>query len=134
MPECGPHSHTLMRAPSFHCPPVDLSRRRHRYIRRRNNGKQRTIMRFSIIMPVLNEELVLDAQLAQLAHQCTKHDCELIIVDGGSSDRTTTIAQRYGLVLEAQRGRAAQMNAGAASANGDVLLFLHADTLLPGDA
>jgi rSAM/selenodomain-associated transferase 2 len=91
-------------------------------------------MRFSIIMPVLNEELVLDAQLAQLAHQCTQYDCELIIVDGGSSDRTTTIAQRYGLVLEAQRGRAAQMNAGAASASGDVLLFLHADTLLPGDA
>src|SRR4030088_2002342 len=112
MPECGPHSHTLMRAPSFHCPPVDLSRRRHRYIRRRYDGKQRTIMRFSIIMPVLNEELVLDAQLAQLAHQCTQHDCELIIVDGGSSDCTTTIAQRHGRLLEVQRAPAAQITVG----------------------
>ncbi|HEX6481992.1 MAG TPA: TIGR04283 family arsenosugar biosynthesis glycosyltransferase [Ktedonobacteraceae bacterium] len=91
-------------------------------------------MRFSIIMPVLNEELVLDAQLAQLARQCAQHECELLIVDGGSSDCTTAIAQRYGRVIEAQRGRAAQMNAGAAVASGDILIFLHADTLLPGDA
>ena len=91
-------------------------------------------MRFSIIMPVLNEELVLNAQLAQLARQCAQYDCELIIVDGGSSDRTTAIAQQYGQVIAAPRGRAAQMNAGAAVAGGDVLIFLHADTLLPGDA
>lgn len=91
-------------------------------------------MRFSIIMPVLNEELVLDAQLTQLARQCAQYECELLIVDGGSSDRTTAIAQHYGRVIEAQRGRAAQMNVGAAVASGDILIFLHADTLLPGDA
>jgi rSAM/selenodomain-associated transferase 2 len=91
-------------------------------------------MRFSIIMPVLNEELVLDAQLPQLARECTHHDCELLIVDGGSSDRTIAIAQQYGRVIAAPRGRAAQMNAGAAVASGDVFIFLHADTLLPEDA
>jgi rSAM/selenodomain-associated transferase 2 len=91
-------------------------------------------MRFSIIMPVLNEELVLDAQLARLTRQCAHHDCELLIVDGGSSDRTTAIAQYYGQVMSSPRGRAAQMNVGAAAASGDVLLFLHADTLLPDDA
>jgi rSAM/selenodomain-associated transferase 2 len=91
-------------------------------------------MRFSIIMPVLNEELVLDAQFSQLARSCTHLDCELLIVDGGSSDRTTVIAQQYGRVIAAPQGRAAQMNAGAAVANGDVFIFLHADTLLPDDA
>ena len=91
-------------------------------------------MRFSIIMPVLNEELVLDAQLARLTRQCAHHDCELLIVDGGSSDRTTAVAQCYGRVMAAPRGRATQMNAGAAVASGDVLIFLHADTILPDDA
>lgn len=91
-------------------------------------------MRFSIIIPVLNEELVLDAQLARLTRQCAHQECELLIVDGGSSDRTTAVAQCYGRVMAAPRGRARQMNAGAAAARGDVLLFLHADTLLPDDA
>ncbi len=95
-------------------------------------------MRFSIIIPVLNEEAVLEAHLAhltgQFAQRCARYDCELLIVDGGSSDNTTTIAQRYGQVIQATRGRATQMNAGAAMAKGDVLLFLHADTRLPGAA
>jgi rSAM/selenodomain-associated transferase 2 len=95
-------------------------------------------MRFSIIIPVLNEEAVLEEYLAhlagQFAHQCARYDCELLIVDGGSSDNTTTIAQCYGQVIQAARGRATQMNAGAAIAKGDVLLFLHADTRLPGAA
>ena len=94
-------------------------------------------MRFSIIMPVLNEELVLAQQLAhlsQLARLCAPHECELLIVDGGSIDQTVAIAQRFGKVIHAPRGRAMQMNAGAAAATGDVLIFLHADTLLPRDA
>jgi rSAM/selenodomain-associated transferase 2 len=90
-------------------------------------------MRFSIIMPVLNEEVILERQLNHLIHQCIHHDCELIIVDGGSVDRTIEIAQGYGKVITSQRGRATQMNAGAALATGEVLLFLHADTLLPYD-
>jgi rSAM/selenodomain-associated transferase 2 len=57
-----------------------------------------------------------------------------LIVDGGSTDRTIEIAQRFGRVISSQRGRAAQMNRGAREATGHVLLFLHADTLLPDDA
>jgi rSAM/selenodomain-associated transferase 2 len=91
-------------------------------------------MRFSIIMPVLNEEALLEYHLDHLVCQCTNHDCQLIIVDGGSTDRTVEIAQRYGEVTISPRGRATQMNAGAAKATGEILIFLHADTLLPDDA
>lgn len=91
-------------------------------------------MRFSIIMPVLNEEAVLEQQLRQLERLCVHHTCELLIVDGGSVDRTVAIAQRFGRVVHAPRGRAAQMNAGAAEATGNVFIFLHADTTLPGEA
>jgi rSAM/selenodomain-associated transferase 2 len=88
-------------------------------------------MRFSIIMPVLNEEAIIESQLTRLIQQCARQDYELLLVDGGSTDRTVEIAQQYGQVLNAPRGRARQMNAGAAAASGDVLLFLHADTELP---
>ncbi len=91
-------------------------------------------MRFSIIMPVLNEEAVLEDQLAHLTRQCAHQDCELLIVDGGSSDTTVGIARHYGRVLCSARGRATQMNAGAVAASGDVLIFLHADTQLPDNA
>lgn len=95
-------------------------------------------MRYSIIMPVLNEESALEVQLLQLvrlmANQHADHERELLIVDGGSDDVTVAIAERYGTVIHAPRGRARQMNAGAAAATGDVLLFLHADTLLPPGA
>jgi len=91
-------------------------------------------MLFSIIMPVLNEEAVLEHHLSNLVRQISHYDCELLIVDGGSTDRTIEIAQRFGKVISSQRGRAAQMNNGADIAKGEVLLFLHADTLLPDDA
>src|SRR5260370_16873527 len=91
-------------------------------------------MRFSIIMPVLNEGAILERQLACLAQQCTHYECELLIVDGGSSDRTVEIARRYGNVITSPRGRATQMNAEAAVASGYVLIFLHPDPLLPDDA
>ncbi len=91
-------------------------------------------MRFSIIVPVLNEEAVLEKLLVHLTKQCAHYDYELLIVDGGSTDNTISIAQRYGKVIHAARGRASQMNAGAANAQGDVLLFVHADTRLPHEA
>jgi rSAM/selenodomain-associated transferase 2 len=91
-------------------------------------------MRFSIIMPLLNEEAILEQQLNHLVSQCSHRNCELLIVDGGSTDRTSDIAQRFGRVIVAPRGRASQMNTGAAEATGQVLLFLHADTLLPDGA
>lgn len=91
-------------------------------------------MRLSIIMPVLNEEAILEDQLIRLKKQCEAHKCELLIVDGGSQDRTVAIAEKYGRVIHVARGRAVQMNTGAEAANGEVLLFLHADTQLPPDA
>lgn len=85
-------------------------------------------------MPVLNEEAVLEQQLCQLMRVCASYECELLIVDGGSNDATVAIARRFGRVISSLRGRAAQMNRGAAEATGDILLFLHADSILPDDA
>jgi rSAM/selenodomain-associated transferase 2/rSAM/selenodomain-associated transferase 1 len=83
----------------------------------------------SIVLPVLNEEAGLAKVLRPLADA---DDLELLVVDGGSVDRTVDIAQGFGArVLVTRPGRARQMNAGAALASGDVLLFLHADTHLP---
>ena len=85
-------------------------------------------------MPVLNEEASLETYLRLLARPCKGHDCELLIVDGGSTDATVSIAECYGHVICSPKGRAKQMNTGASVAQGDVLLFLHADTQLPDDA
>lgn len=88
----------------------------------------------SVIIPVYNEEKALPATLDQFQRQPGAF--ELIVVDGGSVDRTCHIAARYPEVqlLRAPKGRAAQMNAGARIAQGEWLLFLHADTLLPPNA
>ena len=84
--------------------------------------------RLSIILPVLNEASGIAATLAALRPLAA----EIIVVDGGSDDATPVIAQGLAdQVIKAPRGRARQMNAGAAVARGDILLFLHADTLLP---
>jgi rSAM/selenodomain-associated transferase 2 len=89
-------------------------------------------MRISVIVPVFNEEKNIAVTLAEL--QRLKPD-EMILVDGGSSDATREICQRFGVELYLSRpGRAAQMNFGAQRASGDVLLFLHADTRLPPSA
>jgi rSAM/selenodomain-associated transferase 2 len=89
-------------------------------------------MRISIVMPVLNEEATIAAALTELARGQFH---ELLVVDGGSSDRTVEIGNRLGAtVLVSARGRGIQMNQGARDATGDVLLFLHADTRLPDSA
>ncbi|MFT5643829.1 MAG: glycosyltransferase involved in cell wall biosynthesis [Janthinobacterium sp.] len=91
-------------------------------------------MRLSIIIPVLNESQALPVLLASL-RPLLSQGCEVIMADGGSLDDTVDIARGAGLtLLHAARGRARQMNAGAARASGDVLLFLHADTGLPDGA
>jgi rSAM/selenodomain-associated transferase 2 len=91
-------------------------------------------MSLSIIMPVLNEAAGIEDALAALAPY-RRRGCELIVVDGGSRDDTRALAGPFAdRVLTAPRGRAAQMNAGAAVARGDVMLFLHADTRLPANA
>lgn len=88
----------------------------------------------SIVIPVLNEAAGLGAVLPALAPFVTR-GVELIIADGGSSDATVALAKAAGVtVILAPRGRALQMNAGAQRASGTVVLFLHADTLLPENA
>jgi rSAM/selenodomain-associated transferase 2/rSAM/selenodomain-associated transferase 1 len=88
-------------------------------------------MKLSIVMPVLEEGDALAAALRRL-RLLRQRGVELVVADGGSQDETWAIARAHAdqLVL-AQRGRAAQMNAGASCSSGDVLLFLHADTELP---
>jgi rSAM/selenodomain-associated transferase 2 len=91
-------------------------------------------VRLSIVMPALDEAADIEAALAALAPY-RQRGVEIIVVDGGSNDATPELARPLAnRVLSAARGRAAQMNAGAAAAQGDVLLFLHADTRLPEDA
>jgi rSAM/selenodomain-associated transferase 2 len=88
----------------------------------------------SVIIPTYNEEKALPATLEYLLRQAGEY--EVIVVDGGSSDRTCQIVRAEPRVrlLTASKGRAAQMNTGACIARGEWLLFLHADTLLPNGA
>ncbi|MBX3026630.1 TIGR04283 family arsenosugar biosynthesis glycosyltransferase [bacterium] len=86
-------------------------------------------MRLSVIVPALDEAARIAAAVASARAPLV---CEVIVVDGGSADETAKRARAAGaVVVAAPRGRARQMNAGAARARGEVLLFLHADTTLP---
>lgn len=96
----------------------------------------------SIVMPLLNEATVLDRTLNSLMILDPPPQ-EILLVDGGSTDTTVSIARHYAeaydqvtnisVVTATKRGRASQMNQGAAVAIGDILCFLHADTLVPDD-
>jgi len=99
---------------------------------RNNPEPEDAPMHISIVMPVLNEAQSIAATVEALPRS---QPHELVIVDGGSSDRTVEICKQLGAtVLVGSRGRARQMNLGARRAGGDVLLFLHADTRLPDSA
>jgi rSAM/selenodomain-associated transferase 2 len=91
------------------------------------------VISFSIVIPTLNEEQVIVSCLTAL--QPLRNCCEIIVVDGGSTDNTKRLARPFAdKVISSAKGRAIQMNTGAESAEGDVLIFLHADTFLPDDA
>ncbi len=86
--------------------------------------------RFSIIIPTLNEAERITETLTSL--QQLRGRCEIIVVDGGSLDQTVHLAQPLAdQVIITNLGRALQMNEGAKMATGDILIFLHADTMLP---
>lgn len=87
----------------------------------------------SIIVPMLNEAPQLPGLMTHL-QVWKERGCEIILVDGGSSDGSVEIASKQFTVVSATAGRATQMNAGAKKAQGKYLLFLHADTRLPADA
>jgi len=89
----------------------------------------------SVVIPALNEEKALPQIIAAVQGQVGAAAHEVLVVDGGSCDRTSEVAAAAGArVISAPRGRDKQMNAGAKVAQGDALLFLHADTELPPHA
>ncbi|MGR8935719.1 MAG: TIGR04283 family arsenosugar biosynthesis glycosyltransferase [Gammaproteobacteria bacterium] len=87
----------------------------------------------SIVIPALNEAAAIGPCLQAL--QRYRNRCEIIVADGGSDDASVVLAVPLAdKIVHAPRGRARQMNAGAVEAQAELLLFLHADTLLPDDA
>lgn len=90
-------------------------------------------MTITVIIPTLNEESAIAQTVRHTASLGFDH---ILVVDGGSCDQTRALADGLGLarVLTAQPGRARQLNTAAKISRGDILLFLHADTLLPDTA
>lgn len=93
----------------------------------------------SIIIPVLNESESIEDLLVHLTENASKKkDAEILVIDGGSSDTTTSIVTRFAerstfpiLLIHSLKGRAKQMNTGARAAKGSILYFLHADSFPP---
>lgn len=91
-------------------------------------------MRISIVIPVLNEAPAIVQALTAL-QPLRQAGHEVIVIDGGSCDDTTILSKPYAdKIIQGQRGRGIQMNAGAKLARGEILLFLHGDTFLPKGA
>src|SRR4029077_2373188 len=113
-----------------------LHRRPGLELRRRAEGSRGVTAQpvLSVVIPVLNEAASIVSALEALA-PLRARGAEVVIVDGGSADDTMALATPFAdRIIASTRGRATQMNAGAATARGEVLLFLHADTRLPADA
>ena len=92
-------------------------------------------MRLNVVVPVHNEIAALSELIPYLRRLQETPGVNVVMVDGGSDDGSGELLRESGLTcISAVRGRASQMNAGAAAGRGDVVLFLHADTELPTDA
>jgi rSAM/selenodomain-associated transferase 2 len=105
--------------------------KKEKYLLCENGNKSIATAKISIVIPTLNESKNIKATLASTQ---VSTNVEIIVVDGGSKDNTVEIAESLGVkVIVGYQNRACQMNAGARNATGDILLFLHADTVLPAD-
>ena len=106
--------------------PISQIMRRSPHLEMTNSEQIKSPLKVSVIIPTFNESTVLCETLTRLKHH---QPFETIIGDGGSEDDTPGIAHRYEVtVIQSACGRAAQMNAAAREAKGDLLLFLHADS------
>jgi rSAM/selenodomain-associated transferase 2 len=91
-------------------------------------SREESNLRISVIVPVYNEE----GRIGEILGWLKTRDVEVIVADGGSTDRTVAICEGGGVkTVHSSRGRAVQMNAGTSAASGNIFLFLHADTRLP---
>jgi len=95
--------------------------------------KQNKPKTISVIIPVFNEELCIEKLLVHIKNNSSsKNIKEVLVVDGGSTDKTIFLSERQNVkILHSDKGRAKQMNVGAKNATGDILYFLHADTFPP---
>ncbi len=115
--------------------PEDISAYRKRMredssVRNSHTGRYiRDAARISVIIPVFNESGEVGCMMEQLREY--KKECEIIFVDGGSTDDTVSRIGNAFTVISGEKGRGAQMNRGALESTGDILFFLHCDSLLP---
>ncbi|MGC9330062.1 MAG: glycosyltransferase, partial [Candidatus Hinthialibacter sp.] len=89
------------------------------------------LMLVSVIIPALNEAENIRACIAAVRRDYAPDEVEIVVADGGSTDGTLDMIPAGVAHIPTERGRAVQMNRGAAAAHGDILLFCHADSLLP---
>lgn len=90
-------------------------------------------IKYSVIIPTFNEEYFIDKNIKALKN--IRDDIEVIVSDGGSNDSTIEICKKENvLLINSQKGRGRQLNAGVKFAKGEILIFLHADTFLPENA
>lgn len=86
-------------------------------------------LKVDVVIPTLNESVLLDRCLSSVEQQTMPF--EIVVCDGRSDDETLEIASDRAIVISSERGRARQMNCGADATDGDCIVFLHADTVLP---
>lgn len=90
--------------------------------------------KLSVIVPTLNEELCITDTLKSIANQHTTFDYNVFVCDGGSTDKTITVAKKYvNVLISPKRGKVYQLNFAAKKVDDDILVFIDADTIMPNN-